>query len=180
MNGLPPLAERMRPKNLEDYIGQEHLLSENAPLTRALEAGVIPSMIFWGPPGVGKTTLVNSLDPDLNLRVGEISSAHEQGKHTTTFAEMHQLKSGGFIIDTPGIRAFGLVDLEKNHYAHYFPEMRSLLGECKYHNCLHLEEPDCAIKLAVQDGAIFESRYNTYLQLMNEDKADPYRRSEFK
>lgn len=137
-------------------------------------------VMISGNSGVGKTTLVNSLDPDLNLRVGEISSAHEQGKHTTTFAEMHQLKSGGFIIDTPGIRAFGLVDLEKNHYAHYFPEMRSLLGECKYHNCLHLEEPDCAIKLAVQDGAIFESRYNTYLQLMNEDKADPYRRSEFK
>lgn len=137
-------------------------------------------VMISGNSGVGKTTLVNTLDPELNLRVGEISSAHEQGKHTTTFSEMHALSSGGFIIDTPGIRAFGLVDLEKEHYAHYFPEMRDLLGKCKFHNCLHIEEPDCAIKSALQDGEIFETRYITYLQLMNEDKTDPYRRNEFK
>lgn len=137
-------------------------------------------VMISGNSGVGKTTLVNTLDPKLNLRVGEISSAHEQGKHTTTFSEMHALSSGGFIIDTPGIRAFGLVDLEKEHYAHYFPEMRDLLGKCKFHNCLHIEEPNCAIKSAVKDGAIFETRYITYLQLMNEDKTDPYRRNEFK
>lgn len=137
-------------------------------------------VMISGNSGVGKTTLVNTLDPELNLRVGEISSAHEQGKHTTTFSEMHALSSGGFIIDTPGIRAFGLVDLEKEHYAHYFPEMRDLLGKCKFHNCLHIEEPNCAIKSAVQDGEIFETRYLTYLQLMNEDKTDPYRRNEFK
>ena len=137
-------------------------------------------LMISGNSGVGKTTLVNTLDPELNLRVGEISSAHEQGKHTTTFSEMHALSSGGFIIDTPGIRAFGLVDLEKEHYAHYFPEMRDLLGKCKFHNCLHIEEPNCAIKSAVEDGAIFETRYITYLQLMNEDKTDPYRRNEFK
>ena len=137
-------------------------------------------VMISGNSGVGKTTLVNTLDPNLNLRVGEISSAHEQGKHTTTFSEMHALNSGGFIIDTPGIRAFGLVDLEKEHYAHYFPEMRDLLGKCKFHNCLHVEEPNCAIKSSVQDGDIFETRYLTYLQLMNEDKTDPYRRNEFK
>jgi ribosome biogenesis GTPase len=118
-------------------------------------------VMISGNSGVGKTTLVNTLDPELNLRVGEISSAHEQGKHTTTFSEMHALSSGGFIIDTPGIRAFGLVDLEKEHYAHYFPEMRDLLGKCKFHNCLHIEEPNCAIKSAVKDGAIFETRYIT-------------------
>ena len=137
-------------------------------------------VMISGNSGVGKTTLVNSLDSNLKLRVGEISTAHEQGKHTTTFAEMHPLDSGGFIIDTPGIRAFGLVDLEKEHYAHYFPEMRDLLGQCKFHNCMHLEEPLCAIKSAVQEGSIFESRYISYLQLMNEDKTDPYRRNEFK
>lgn len=137
-------------------------------------------VMISGNSGVGKTTLVNTLDPELKLRVGEISTAHEQGKHTTTFAEMHPLESGGFIIDTPGIRAFGLVDLEKEHYAHYFPEMRDLLGQCKFHNCMHLEEPNCAIKLAVEEGGIFESRYISYLQLMNEDKTDPYRRNEFK
>ena len=137
-------------------------------------------VMISGNSGVGKTTLVNTLDSELMLRVGEISSAHEQGKHTTTFSEMHPIKSGGFIIDTPGIRAFGLVDLEKEHYAHYFPEMRSLMGQCKYNNCVHLNEPDCAIKLAVDEGSIFESRYITYLQLMNEDQSDPYRRNEFK
>jgi ribosome biogenesis GTPase len=137
-------------------------------------------VMISGNSGVGKTTLVNTLDPELMLRVGEISSAHEQGKHTTTFSEMHPIKSGGFIIDTPGIRAFGLVELEKEHYAHYFPEMRALMGQCKYNNCVHLEEPHCAIKMAVQNGTIHESRYVTYLQLMNEDKTDPYRRNEFK
>jgi ribosome biogenesis GTPase len=137
-------------------------------------------VMISGNSGVGKTTLVNTLDPNLMLRVGEISSAHEQGKHTTTFSEMHAIKSGGFIIDTPGIRAFGLVDLEKEHYAHYFPEMRSLMGQCKYNNCVHIQEPHCAIKSAVDAGSIFESRYITYLQLMNEDESDPYRRNEFK
>jgi len=137
-------------------------------------------VMISGNSGVGKTTLVNTLDPELKLRVGEISAAHEQGKHTTTFAEMHPLNSGGYIIDTPGIRAFGLIDLEKEHYAHYFPEMRELLGKCKFHNCLHLEEPSCAIKSAVQNGEIYETRYISYLQLMNEDKGDPYRRNEFK
>jgi ribosome biogenesis GTPase len=137
-------------------------------------------VMISGNSGVGKTTLVNTLDSNLMLRVGEISSAHEQGKHTTTFSEMHAIKSGGFIIDTPGIRAFGLVDLEKEHYAHYFPEMRSLMGQCKYNNCVHIQEPHCAIKSAVDEGSIFESRYITYLQLMNEDESDPYRRNEFK
>ena len=130
--------------------------------------------------GVGKTTLVNSLDSSLSLRVGEISQAHSQGKHTTTFSEMHALQSGGFIIDTPGIRAFGLVDLEKAHFAHYFPEMRALMGQCKFHNCMHIEEPRCAIKKAVETKEISESRYITYLQLMTEDSSDNHRRNDFK
>jgi len=136
-------------------------------------------VMISGNSGVGKTTLVNSLDPHLDLRTGEISKAHEQGKHTTTFAEMHALSSGGYIIDTPGIRAFGLVDLEKEHYAHYFPEMRALLGECRFNNCKHLNEPHCAVKAAVEAEQIAAHRYQTYLQLMNEDASDPYRRSEF-
>ena len=93
---------------------------------------------------------------------------------------MHALKSGGFIIDTPGIRAFGLVDLEKEHYAHYFPEMRELLGACKFHNCRHLEEPKCAIKKAVDEEKIASSRYLTYLQLMSEDASESYRKNDFK
>jgi len=137
-------------------------------------------VMISGNSGVGKTTLVNSLDASLSLRVGEISQAHAQGKHTTTFSEMHALESGGFIIDTPGIRAFGLVDLEKEHFAHYFPEMRALLGQCKFHNCMHLEEPKCAIKAAVDNEEIASSRYMTYMQLMSEDTGDNYRRNDFK
>ena len=137
-------------------------------------------VMISGNSGVGKTTLVNTLDATLSLRVGEISKAHAQGKHTTTFSEMHALQSGGFIIDTPGIRAFGLVDLEKEHYAHYFPEMRALLGQCKFHNCIHMEEPKCAIKAAVEKEEIAPSRYMTYVQLMTEDSGDSYRRNDFK
>lgn len=134
-------------------------------------------VMISGHSGVGKSTLVNAIDPDLNLKTGEISKAHAQGQHTTTFAEMHQLASGGYIIDTPGIRAFGIVDLEKEHIAHYFPEMRELLGECRFHNCKHLNEPQCAVKEAVENGSISESRYQTYLQLMEEDPNDVYRRN---
>ena len=136
-------------------------------------------VMISGNSGVGKTTLVNSLDPTLTLRTGEISKVHEQGKHTTTFAEMHSLASGGYIIDTPGIRAFGVIDLEKEHMAHYFPEMRNLIGTCRFHNCLHLNEPNCAVKDAVENDKISFSRYQSYLDLMYEDPSDPHRRKTF-
>ena len=134
-------------------------------------------VMISGNSGVGKTTLVNSLDPTLTLRTGEISKVHEQGKHTTTFAEMHSLASGGYIIDTPGIRAFGVIDLEKEHMAHYFPEMRNLIGACRFHNCLHLNEPNCAVKEAVEKDEISFSRYQSYLDLMYEDPSEPHRRN---
>lgn len=108
-----------------------------------------------------------------------ISSAHHQGQHTTTFAEMHPLKSGGFIIDTPGIRAFGIVDLDKEVMSHYFPEMRELIGACRFHNCQHLNEPGCAVKQALDAGEIFPSRYATYLQLMSDDESDVHRRNRY-
>lgn len=136
-------------------------------------------VMISGNSGVGKTTLVNSLDPTLTLRTGEISKVHEQGKHTTTFAEMHSLASGGYIIDTPGIRAFGVIDLEKDHMAHYFPEMRNLIGACRFHNCLHLNEPNCAVKEIVEKDEISFSRYQSYLDLMYEDPSDPHRRNTF-
>ena len=156
------------------------ITSEDASTIAFLREGIKDKQVMIsGNSGVGKTTLVNGLDPNLDLRTGEISKAHEQGKHTTTFAEMHALSSGGYIIDTPGIRAFGLVDLEKEYFAHYFPEMRALLGECRFNNCKHLNEPHCAVKAAVEEGQIAPHRYQTYLQLMHEDASDPYRRSEF-
>lgn len=136
-------------------------------------------VMISGHSGVGKSTLINSLDDSLDLRTGEISQAHNQGQHTTTFAEMFKLKTGGYIVDTPGIRAFGIVDLDKEVISHYFPEMRSLIGACKYHNCQHLNEPKCAVKTAVEEGEIAESRYDTYLQLMYEDENEVHRKKEF-
>lgn len=135
-------------------------------------------VMISGHSGVGKSTLVNALDPLLNLKTGEISQYHQQGQHTTTFAEMHPLSSGGYIIDTPGIRAFGIVDLDKEVISHYFPEMRALIGQCKYHNCQHLNEPKCAVKAAVEAGEISESRYMTYYQLMTEDESEVHRKKE--
>lgn len=121
-----------------------------------------------GHSGVGKSTLLNKLDPDLDLAVGEISEAHLTGKHTTTFAEMHRLQFGGYVVDTPGIRGFGLVHFEPEELAGYFPEMRALLPECRFHNCRHLQEPGCAVKEAVETGEVAGTRYNSYLNMMDE------------
>ena len=122
--------------------------------------------------------MINSLDEKFSLRTGEISQHHQSGQHTTTFAEMFKLEFGGYIIDTPGIRAFGIIDLNKEVISHYFPEMRELIGKCKFHNCQHLNEPKCAVKDAVEQGKIAESRYSTYLQLMYEDENEIHRKKE--
>lgn len=132
-------------------------------------------VMIAGHSGTGKSTLINALDSTLDIKTAEISIHHMQGQHTTTFAEMHKLKTGGYIIDTPGVKAFGVVDLDKKVMSHYFPEMRALLNECKFHNCQHLNEPDCAIKEAVEYGEIHPSRYNTYLDLITEDQTQNYR-----
>lgn len=153
--------------------------AENPATVDFLKAEIIDQQVMIsGHSGVGKSTLVNALDEHLNLKTGEISHAHRQGQHTTTFAEMHPLTSGGYIIDTPGIRAFGIVEIEKDVISHYFPEMRELLNQCKFHNCRHMNEPHCAVKAAVEEGSIFESRYETYIQLMTEDQNENYRKSE--
>ena len=124
--------------------------------------------MFSGHSGVGKSALVNRLDPNLNIRVGEISEVHEKGKHTTTFAQMYELGFGGYIIDTPGIKEFALYDMEKETLAQRFPEMRALMLECRFNNCTHLHEPDCAIKNAVEQGIIADWRYENYCNMMDD------------
>lgn len=126
-------------------------------------------VLFSGQSGVGKSTLINSLDSNLSLKTGEISDYHLQGKHTTTFYQMHPLVSGGWVIDTPGIRGFGLVDLSKEELSTYFPEMLKLMDNCKFAPCTHTHEPGCAIKQAVEDGVISFERYESYLGMLNED-----------
>lgn len=131
--------------------------------------------VLSGHSGVGKTTLINHIDPTLDLRTGEISEMHKQGKHTTTFAEMFFLKDGGSIIDTPGIRGYGLINLEKEELYHFFPEIFKESHNCKFNNCTHMHEPNCAVKEAVEEGSISESRYDSYISLMTEDENDKYR-----
>jgi ribosome biogenesis GTPase / thiamine phosphate phosphatase len=125
--------------------------------------------LFSGLSGVGKSSILNCLEPGLKLRTELISEYHLQGKHTTTFAEMFELKSGGYLIDTPGIRGFGVIDMEKEEISHYFPEIFDLLKQCRYHNCTHTHEPGCAVKAALQEGKIPVSRYESYLSLIGED-----------
>ena len=129
--------------------------------------------MFSGHSGVGKSTLLNALAPKLNLRTAEISSQHQQGQHTTTYAEMFDLSDQVSIIDTPGIKGFGVVDMQPEELGNYFPEFYALKGECKFNNCLHVDEPHCAVKHAVEMEEISPSRYDSYLQLLEEDT--PYR-----
>jgi ribosome biogenesis GTPase len=125
--------------------------------------------LFSGHSGVGKSALVNALDPSLNVRIGEISDYHEKGKHTTTFAEMHHLDFGAWIVDTPGIKEFVLYDLEKETLAQRFPEMRNLMSECRFANCTHTHEPGCAVKAAVENGDIADWRYVNYIRMMTDE-----------
>lgn len=125
--------------------------------------------LISGNSGVGKTTLLNVLEPSLKLKTAEISDYHKQGKHITTFPEMHRLPFGGFAIDTPGIRGFGVVEMERNEIYHFFPEIFKTSKHCKYHNCLHLDEPGCAVRKAVELGIINNLRYRSYLSILNDE-----------
>ena len=130
--------------------------------------------LISGNSGVGKTTLLNSFNPALNLKTAEISDYHKQGKHITTFPEMHKMPFGGFIIDTPGIRGFGVVDMKKNEIYHFFREIFKISKDCRFNNCLHLDEPGCAVRKAVETGGIDFLRYKSYLNILDGDN-DKYR-----
>jgi ribosome biogenesis GTPase len=125
--------------------------------------------LISGNSGVGKSTLLNTLNPALNLKTEEISDYHKQGKHITTFPEMHRMPFGGFVIDTPGIRGFGMVNMDRNEIYHFFREIFEFSKNCRFHNCLHLDEPDCAVRSAVGKGLIDPLRYRSYLNITESD-----------
>ncbi len=130
--------------------------------------------VISGHSGVGKSTLINRIQPGLNLKVAEISDIHQSGKHTTTFAEMHELNFGGYIIDTPGIRGYGLIDIKGQELYHYFKEIFQYSHNCQYSNCTHTHEPGCAVKQAVENEEIALQRYQSYLSIF-ETKQEKYR-----
>jgi ribosome biogenesis GTPase len=139
------------------------LKDKNTDKLKSLLKGKVTALA--GHSGVGKSSLINRIEPNLDLKTNEISEYHQKGKHTTTFAEMFPLSFGGYIIDTPGIKGYGIVGLDKNELALYFPEMAEKLPECKFYNCTHINEPKCAVKDAVEAGEIPASRYKSYLNI---------------
>jgi len=126
--------------------------------------------LISGHSGVGKSSLVNAVEPTLDLKTAQISAVHHKGMHTTTFAEMFSLSFGGFIIDTPGIKEFGLIDMKKDELSLYFPEFNELRSSCQFSNCMHLNEPKCAVKKALEQGTLSDKRYESYLSMLTSDE----------
>lgn len=165
--------------SLYDYIGYPSIkisALHNTGLEILQERIKDKTTLFSGHSGVGKSTLINALVPDVHLKTGAISGYHGKGMHTTTFSEMIELPQGGFIIDTPGIKGFGTVDMEKNEIFHFFPEIFKASKDCHYNNCIHINEPGCAVRDAVENHYISESRYKSYMSMMQEDIEEKYRK----
>ncbi|MFT3979885.1 MAG: ribosome small subunit-dependent GTPase A [Ferruginibacter sp.] len=163
-------------KEMYEAIGYTILLMSVEQQQGLEEVGTLlkdKTTLLSGHSGVGKSSFINYLFPHLNLKTTEVSGWSGKGMHTTTFAEMFDLPFGGRIIDTPGIREMGLVDISRQELSHYFPEMRVLIQNCQFNNCSHLHEPGCAVKAAVNDGSITEERYISYLNIRDtiEDKS---------
>ena len=133
------------------------------------------TVLFSGHSGAGKSSLINAMNPNLDLAVGELSEAHQKGKHTTTFAQMFDLSDTIRLIDTPGIKGFGLIDVGKHELAQFFPEMFALSVNCKFHNCVHINEPGCAVLQALNNGDIADFRYQSYFSMYNDDSEETFR-----
>jgi ribosome biogenesis GTPase len=170
--GQEDMAEAEKLKNVYMKIGYPSFIisvlndADKDMISEAL-AGRIT--LLSGNSGVGKSTLLNRLNPSLSLKTGDISGYHEQGKHVTTFPEMHSVPGGGFVIDTPGIRGFGVIDFDRGEIYHFFPEIFRASSGCRFHNCLHLNEPECAVRLAVAAGDIEPWRYRSYVSMLTEE-----------
>lgn len=157
-------------KEMYESIGYKVIgmsVKENKGMDEIKELLQSKTTLISGHSGVGKSSFINSIFPDMQLRTQDVSGWSGKGLHTTTFAEMYDLPFGGKIIDTPGMREFGLVDISKQELSHYFPEMRDRLNDCQFNNCLHINEPGCAIKQAVADGLIHEDRYVSYYNILD-------------
>lgn len=135
--------------------------------------------VIAGHSGIGKSTLINTIDPTLHLKTSEISEMHKSGIHTTTYPEMHPINNSGYIIDTPGIKGLGIVDIDKKEIYHYFPEIFKISKECLYNNCTHSHEPSCAVKQAVEKGEISKTRYKSYINLLNDDDDVKFRTNNY-
>jgi len=131
--------------------------------------------LFSGNSGVGKSTLIKAILPNLDIKIGDISAAHNRGMHTTTLSEMYELQNGGYIIDTPGVKGFGIVDMEKDEIGHYFKDIFAVSKNCKFANCRHIHEPDCAVRKAVENHEISQSRYQSYLNILEDCDSGKYR-----
>lgn len=170
-------AEVLYLKDIYEAIGYQCIevsSVKNMNVDKVKELMIGKTSMFSGHSGVGKTTLVNALEPGLDLKTKEISDQHKQGQHTTTFAEMFDLSFDARIIDTPGIKGFGVVDMSKEELGDYFPEFFALKSECKFNNCIHVNEPNCAVKDALESEEISWSRYKSYLQIL-EGEEEHYR-----
>ena len=159
-----------------ECIGTSAITGKNIDKVKQLMKGKVS--MFSGHSGVGKSTLINTIEPGLDLKTKEISEQHKQGQHTTTFAEMFDLSFDAKIIDTPGIKGFGVVDMDREEVSDYFPEFFELKQDCKFNNCLHLKEPKCAVKEALENDEIAYSRYRSYLQIL-EGEDEHYRTDNF-
>jgi ribosome biogenesis GTPase / thiamine phosphate phosphatase len=159
-------------KNIYESIGYQCLVvsaKKNFNIDAIKEVLIDKISLVAGNSGVGKSTLLNAIDPGLQLKIGDISKSHLKGMHTTTYSEMFELKKRTYIIDTPGIKGFGMIDMDKEELYHYFPEIFRISQDCQFYNCMHIHEPGCAVLKAVDSCEIHFSRYRSYVNLFNED-----------
>ncbi|NLA23379.1 MAG: ribosome small subunit-dependent GTPase A [Bacteroidales bacterium] len=166
---IEEVAEMMAVYDLAGYELLDTSVPKNRNINKLKEILRDKKSVISGHSGVGKSSLINAIDPDLNLAVATISEAHKTGRHTTSYAQMIPLAFGGDIIDTPGIRGFGIIDIEDEELYHFFPEIFKISHNCRFNNCQHVNEPDCAVIQAVEGGEIAFSRYNSYISILNDD-----------